>query len=54
MIIIDFLLLICIEPYENLMVFMQFGMTTLFATLLNHQRFDDVHWFFAADLHENL
>ena len=30
------------------------GMETLFATLLNHQRLDDFHWFVAADLHENL
>ena len=54
MIFIDFLLLICMKTFENLMVFIQFGMETLFTTPLNHQRFDDVHWFFAADLHENL
>ena len=54
MIIIDFLLLICMKTYENLMVFMQFCWGTLFTTLLNHQRFDDFHWFFAANLHENL
>ena len=53
-IFIDFLLLICMKTFENLMVFMQFCWGTLFTTLLDHQRFDDFHWFFAADLHENL
>ena len=54
MIFIDFLLLICMKTFENLMVFMQISWGTLFTTLLDHQRFDDFHWFFAADLHENL
>ena len=54
MIFIDFLLLICMKTFENLMVFMQISWWTLFTTPLNHQRFDDYQWFFAADLHENL
>ncbi len=49
-IVIDFLLLICMKTYEDLMAFMQISWGTLFTTLLNHQRLGDFHWFDAVDL----
>ena len=53
-IFINFLLLICMKTFENLMVFMLITKETLFTTLLNHQRFWWFSLIFAADLHENL